>query len=344
VVGIAFQSLVGEAEGIGYVIPVPVVEHVLGQMARYAAATAAAAAPIAARPTASRRGSAATTSTALVTPGAGASSSSAAAAAAAVCVPAAALRFGRLGFWYQMIENATLKAACRLPPGGSGVMVSKTIPVSSLSGVLQPGDVICAIDGQPIADDGTVVFRGDERISFAHLLTSKYVGEDVALSVVRGGQALTLHAPLEDVPDLVPHTLYDAKPSYLVLCGLVFTALSEPYLYAAFGREWESRAPVRSVYAVFHGIVERPGQQVVFLSAILTNAVTVGYEPEELAGLPVTALNGTPLSNLADLARALAAARRPWRPRARSAAAARPRRRRPPARAPGPPGYSAACR
>ena len=50
---------------------------------------------------------------------------------------------------------------------------------------------------------------------------------------------------LENLPDLVPHTLYEARPQYLVHCGLVFTPLTEPYLQSAYTREWEIRAPVR---------------------------------------------------------------------------------------------------
>ena len=262
-----------------------------------------------------------------------------------------AFPFGRMGFQFQLLESTFLQQAFQVPattadasakasasaaaapvsgagkkkpqrassaashaarhaPGG--VLVNRVSPVSALTGVLRPGDVVTAIDGHAIAFDGTTVFRDEERIAFGFLLTSKFLGDDTAIDIVRDGVAMTLHAPLEDVPDLVPRTLYERKPQYIVHCGLVFTPLSEPYLAAAYSREWEIRAPIRHVYEAQHGVQMLQGQQIVLLASILSNAVTVGYEPEEVAGLPLLSLNGAPITCMRDLALALAAATGPF--------------------------------
>lgn len=189
--------------------------------------------------------------------------------------------FGRMGFYFQLLESRYLKESLAVPPGVGAVLVNRTVPVAGIAAVLRAGDAVTAIDGVPVADDGTVAFRDDERIAFGWLLTSKYLGDDLAISIIREGKPLTVHAPLEDVPDLVPRTLYERKPQYVVHCGLVFTPLSEPYLAAAFSRDWEVRAPIRHVYETHHGVVRTPGQQIVLLTSILSNAVTVGYEAEE---------------------------------------------------------------
>ena len=140
--------------------------------------------------------------------------------------------FGRIGFLYQNLENKHLKSYFGLPAGAGGILISRVSPVSPLNGVVREKDVLIALDDQPIADDGTVAFpgRSEERISFGYLLTYKFIGDSVKLSLIREGKPLTVSVPVTDVPDLVPHSLHDRKPSYIVHAGLVMTALTEPYL------------------------------------------------------------------------------------------------------------------
>lgn len=48
-------------------------------------------------------------------------------------------------------------------------MILKTSLVSSCHGVLQRGDLLVAVDDCPIANDGTVLYRGYERIALDYL-------------------------------------------------------------------------------------------------------------------------------------------------------------------------------
>jgi hypothetical protein len=217
----------------------------------------------------------------------------------------AARGFGRVGFLYQSLENKSLKAFLGLPPSSGGILISRVSPVSPLAGKVRERDVLLALDGQAIADDGTVAFpgRADERINFGVVLTHKHIGDAVTLSLHRDGKPQAVTVPVADVPDLVPHSLNDRKPSYLVHAGLVFTVLTEPFLSAQYGKEWDARAPVRLVHASYHGMLERPGQQVVILTSILSNSVVVGYDEAELTSLPLEAVNGVRVNNLLHAAR-----------------------------------------
>ena len=86
-----------------------------------------------------------------------------------------------LGFKFQTMENAQLRAALRLPaapssPHGSGVLVTRVGPLAPLAAALAPRDVLVAIDGVRIANDATVpLARGRERdrVPFEHLISSK---------------------------------------------------------------------------------------------------------------------------------------------------------------------------
>ena len=99
----------------------------------------------------------------------------------------------------------------------SGAVVKKLSPLSSASGVLQVNDVITHIEGEHIADDCTLTFRHDERISMQHAVRSKHIGDRVAMRILRGGTAAQVEYPLGHCLYKVPglHGV-DCWPSYYI--------------------------------------------------------------------------------------------------------------------------------
>jgi hypothetical protein len=63
--------------------------------------------------------------------------------------------------------------------------VTHVAPLSPSRSVLRKDDVLLEIDGRKIANDGTVSFRGWERVAFDHLVSLKRPDEAVALTVRR---------------------------------------------------------------------------------------------------------------------------------------------------------------
>lgn len=57
-------------------------------------------------------------------------------------------------------------------------MVFKIDPLAPAAKVLKEHDVVMEIEGVPIADDGTVEFRNEERVEFSHIVRSKHIGEN----------------------------------------------------------------------------------------------------------------------------------------------------------------------
>lgn len=53
-----------------------------------------------------------------------------------------------------------------------------------------PGDIMMAIDGTPISEEGDVCFRNHERVPYEHLVTSRTLGDVINVSVLR-----STHAP-----------------------------------------------------------------------------------------------------------------------------------------------------
>jgi S1-C subfamily serine protease len=174
VVGLAFQNL-ANADNIGYVIPTPIVRRFLEDVAVIAEGNSAAAT----EPTRDGReekNDAARNENAelpaLETSG-GASFETHHAG------------FCALGVKCQATDNPALRAYYGMAKNETGVLVTHVAPLSPSRSVLRKDDVLLEIDGRKIANDGTVSFRGWERVAFDHLVSLKRPDEAVALTVRR---------------------------------------------------------------------------------------------------------------------------------------------------------------
>ena len=268
VVGVAFQSLT-EAENIGYVVPVPVVQHFLED---------------------ARRNHGRYTG------------------------------FCSLGTRLNLLENESFRKSLGMIPTTtddesndsqhySGVRIKSLSPLSRAHGILQPNDVILAIDGIPVANDGKIPFRPGERVSMVCYLQTKFDGDVVRLQLLRNNNDTNRGIVEADVPlaifdDLVPSHWNSQAPPYLIAGGLVFTVLSCPYLEAA--KAFDRYVSDELSYLV--GLVNEPpsfeGEQVVVLNQVLAHRTNLGYD--RLTDLHLTKVNGIKIRNLEHLQRVLA--------------------------------------
>ncbi len=72
----------------------------------------------------------------------------------------------------------------QVAPQQSGSLVYKIDPLAPAHEVLKENDVVMQIDGVPIADDGTVEFRNEERVEFSHIVRAKHIGEAFFVSAL----------------------------------------------------------------------------------------------------------------------------------------------------------------
>ena len=115
---------------------------------------------------------------------------------------------------------------------------------------------------------------------------------------------LEVTVPLGTPTVLIPPFFSGVEPPYLIVAGLVFLPVSEPYLKAEFGEDYEYEAPVRLLDKLFNAQARAPGEQVVVLSQVLAAEVNVGYE--DITNVQVLAFNGEPVTSLAGLTAAVA--------------------------------------
>mmetsp|Transcript_32363 Transcript_32363/g.43777 ORF Transcript_32363/g.43777 Transcript_32363/m.43777 type:complete len:575 (-) Transcript_32363:282-2006(-) len=288
VVGVAFQSYAGDADNIGYIVPVEVLNRMLEDFDSSVVGAKVAKGG-------SRRKSR---------------------AAAAPKKPQAALRgFARFVPQFQSCENAALRRSVGMPEGASGVLVHQVSRVSNLHGVLLVGDVIMAVDGDEVSNDGRIKRPGISPIDFRLSVSMKLVGEPIGLTVVRGGKKVQIRTVGEDPMRLTPHTWY-GPTSYCLFAGLVFCPLHEHH-------SRHSKAGNIAYYRTIQTTEtwhsegrkhERVGQQVVGLATILPHSLTLGYEAENYRDmhLPLLEVDGSSVQNCADVYRLTRAARGPW--------------------------------
>jgi hypothetical protein len=166
----------------------------------------------------------------------------------------------------------------------------------SADGVLHPRDVITTVDGMPIANNGTVQYRGQHRTRYDVGLVGKYVGDKVPLDLVRAGERVRVELVLGPWLPLVPRARYDKPPQYFVYGGLVFQTLTRDFLTT--WEKWWNKAPKEFLYYYYSGERSSSRHEVVILTQILADEINVGYS--HLYNEAVVAVNGAMPRDLND--------------------------------------------
>ena len=206
---------------------------------------------------------------------------------------------------FEPMENKSLRRYHQLSDEQTGVLVRSVGCSSPARDQLYPGDVVTAIDGIPIANDGSYAFTSSERLDASYLISQHYLGENLHLSILRKGQKLEVEIPLtlahskgQLVPTIDPHL----RPRYFVFGGFVFQPLTEGYL-RSWGRDWRYVAPDHLKSWYLSGEPCEKLQEVVILSRVLADKVNAGYQQYE--NLIVVEVNGQPIGSLDELITAI---------------------------------------
>jgi len=208
-----------------------------------------------------------------------------------------------IGILWQRIENPDLRSSVGMSKKQTGILINKVLPGSPAEDILQTGDVILAIDGTDIENDGTIEFRPDVRTSFSHLIQTKFIGDAVELRILRDGETSDVEVqftkPLREFR-LVPNEQYDVLPRYAIVGGLVFEPLTLNLL-KLWGADWYSDAPPNLVnYARKEKTQDR--SEVIVLVRVLADEVNIGYHDHVYK--VITDVNGQKIGSLRDLVEA----------------------------------------
>jgi S1-C subfamily serine protease len=206
-----------------------------------------------------------------------------------------------LGIYWQKIENASLRDYAGLTDGRTGVLVTRVVHGSSADGALEEGDVLTAIEGVPVASDGSIPLRAHDRVHFSYLVSRHQVGAQLAVEILRRGEPLALQIQLRRLAALVPPPQPGRKPSYFIFAGLVFLPLTYDYMATW---KWDNVAPRFKHY--YHSrLPSQRHEQIVLVNQVLAHDINVGYH--QVHGAVVERINGVDIVAMRDVPRALAA-------------------------------------
>jgi len=199
--------------------------------------------------------------------------------------------FADIGLSTQKLENPALRAYYGLDDSISGKLVNKVIFYSSLEGILKEGDILTAVDGHRIENDGTVEFREHEYTHFHYFVDAHQMGEHVGLDIIRNKKPMHVEAKLKYTSDdmyLVKTTRYDKMPTYFIFGGYVFSPLTRN-LIVSTGR---NRIVLSNLAAKWQ---EKDKEEVVVLLKVLASDISRG--DNNFGMWPIDKVNGETFKN-----------------------------------------------
>ena len=212
------------------------------------------------------------------------------------------------GFQFEPLLDPVKRRYLGVSATEGGILVTKTTPGSGAAEVFQAGDVITAWDGIPIDAQGYYTDTDFGRLRLAYLIGGRRAaGDRVPVALVRDQKprvAQVLLTRQQDRDEFIPEAIGSEPVEYLVEGGLVLRELTGDYLRAS-GENWKLQMNPRLVYYYLHQdkFARQPEDHVVLLSMVLPDSINIGYQ--EFHDQVVTAVNGQPIRNMADVFRAV---------------------------------------
>jgi len=203
---------------------------------------------------------------------------------------------------YHPLQNPAMRRALGLPDDDSGVIVGDVYEGGNAEGIVHSGDVLLAVDGLPVASDGTVVMDG-ENVEMAEVVERKFRGDKVNLTILRDGKQQDLTVPLNrSWPFLLQANAYDEKPRFIVFGGLVFQPVDANFMADHDPQDLRLRYTFDNFISQH---LYRDRKEIITLASVLGDPVNA-YAGDFLYGI-LDKINGKKIQTLSDVADALKA-------------------------------------
>ncbi len=173
----------------------------------------------------------------------------------------------------QGLENPELRTRLGLGPDEGGVRIATVEYGGPAWGVLQPDDVLLAIDGLRVGANGTVLYRERFRTMYNVVYGDHFAGDELEVEILRERAPRKLRLRLQPMASLVGLPAHDRMPSYFIFGGLVFQPLSLDLL-----KVFAESPPPALMNELINGVRREDRQQVIVLTSILADGINTGYE------------------------------------------------------------------
>lgn len=198
--------------------------------------------------------------------------------------------FPDLNFKYQVLKNDNLRAHFGLAEKETGIRVKSVPKLSAARDILKPNDIILAIDGHKVKNDGTIETDFSKRLDLNYLISKNFIGETITLDLLRNNQRISVDIVLQNrfqTTKKVQHR-YEEAPTYFFISGIALCPLTDNLL----------ESPNTDENLVKYAAKEKskPGQEIIIIKSILACEHNQGYEryEEEV----IKKINGKRISNM----------------------------------------------
>jgi S1-C subfamily serine protease len=217
------------------------------------------------------------------------------------------------GFPDSGIESTPLLSAAYrkergLPDAMTGVVVDLVSPGSTADGVIKKGDVILAVEGQTVDNEGMVKL-GSSRVPYNNPIDLAQVGAKTKFTIWRDQKKVDVEGLVRRIErwDL-KRNRYGQQPKFVVYAGLVFMIVERSFL-KTYGDGWPWLMPREMAHAYFFAESEDPARadvEPVALARVMRDPVN--SQLAFTSGL-LDKIDGKPVKGLADAAQLIDAAR-----------------------------------
>ncbi len=202
-----------------------------------------------------------------------------------------------LGLASQTLRNADIRAWKRLKPGQTGRLVTSVREGGPASGRLLAGDVITAVDGTSVSDEGEIELAGGRRLHFNYLFHHKFAGDKVRFSLIRDGEPVEADVPaVGEGEDQFP--VKDERPQFYMHAGFVFMNLTTE-IAKLHSRDGVDFSNIRLVA----DSLNTGDDPKIVISVVLPDELTDGFE--NMVGQYIKSINGAEVRALADVPSAI---------------------------------------
>ncbi|HVU15591.1 MAG TPA: trypsin-like peptidase domain-containing protein [Candidatus Didemnitutus sp.] len=207
---------------------------------------------------------------------------------------------------FQTLENPALRKFLHLDKSVEGMVVHE-IDDPDPAYPLKEWDVITAVDGQHVNDQGKIKLTDQILVQFSYLIQKTAHNGHVPLTIVRNGKSMAVDLPVNSVRPMLVYDLAGAYPSYFVYGPIVFSAATAQFAGGLAGNggfyNWLSAGGSPLVNRRFARPATPDEQLVVISSPFFPHKLVNGY------GNPtshtVKTINGTAIKNLKHLVEVL---------------------------------------
>ena len=201
----------------------------------------------------------------------------------------------------QSAENPSLRMAVSLPPSESGIIIRNVPKLSNLHGVFKKNDILVAVDGINVENDGRICFPPLQPISFQHIVTSKLIGDSIIYTIYRDGERIEINAVAESPKRCIPLINKEPFIRFVMFAGLVFLPVNNEGGGIEVTDAFTSRLEKKNFEHLYES------DECVVLTSVLPHSIGVGYDETGMF-MPLYKVNDVEIRNVCDVARAISAA------------------------------------